>query len=1302
MANTPDTRKLLALQHNCARGGQVLEAVLESAVRMGADLVLIQEPRGEREKDSTRSHPSFTFIRGAEGEPAFCWIAVNRASRCRVTELKDMTRNCKNHVQVIEVTPPGRPAITIANVYDQWREGGRPAQRADWGAIAKSARVIIAGDMNAHSTVWNGRATGRKNAVFWEKLIEEEVLMVWNTEEATRLGGPNHSIIDLTLSSPNVELNWSIGGEKYATGSDHEVIVWEVLGQGTVGGVSKDTTGWDISGWTTAGKEGEKLKAAEKKRVEAREVYLRAAGRTPLLSEESTVEEVDAAAAGLKEAMTGTLNKLAKKKRWCPRSKRWWSEDVKELRRELGAARREFRNRPAGISRFKEARRNFRRGVRRAKRECWNRFLQEGKGNDVWTATRYTTPRIDKAGQALVDEDGNIAEGHYEREKALLSAHFPKAPPGDYTPKGGGRAFERVNTEVVGGLLGKAANASAPGDDRISAGILKVFWEWDHQRIVQLVRACIRLGHHPELWKTAKGIVIPKPGKPDYSRVRAYRVICLLDVISKLVERTAGYLIGDHLERKKGLHEGQYGCRKRRSCIDAVAVIMNRSQQAWGEKKIAGALFMDVKAAFNNVSRAHLGKRMEALELEPDLIRWTDCFMTGRQVKLVLDGEIGDASPVDTGIPQGSPAAPILFVTYLSGIFDEVERAVPGIKGLSFADDVGWWAKADSEDEVAAKLAEAAAAALDWAKNNGVAFDQGKTEAVLFRQKKTAPTATVWVGTSNIPFNTEATRWLGVWLDSQLTLKEHHAIRLKEGKKAMGRLRRLTGQMGLSPVNCRKVMTACVQSVAMFGSELWWKGDGVEGTKGRAEELQVAVNQQARAVTGCFGTTNRGALAMESGLRPAMAQLENRQRRFGLRLLSLPEGDQAREVVGATSRIGKRLKNALAHRGGTETTVLLEDPEPLGAKTIQADEKEAKAEAERIRPGLTMFTDGSRLDSEAAGYAVVWRSGQVWAGVKNHMGHNQEAYDAECAALARALEEAAKRQVAPERVTIFTDAQAAIRRMISEEPGPGQKYAIQARRHIATLRRARPEIVIEIRWCPAHKGVPGNEKADEWAKAAAEKPDGRGGERLPRSLAHIKREISEKKWAEARQWAGGRVTRKKYKMPAKQKPDGTVAGSSKRLASRFYQLKTGHCLTGQHLNWTKNRPTPQCWWCASETQTRDHLFKECAEWRDQQKILWAEVKKETGRWKSRWKVRDLLADERCSKPVLDFLSTTDVGRLAPALADEDAQSEVSEWELRERREREEERGAEAERLGAEVEEPLFLPTPAFMASAEEE
>jgi len=87
--------------------------------------------------------------------------------------------------------------------------------------------------------------------------------------------------------------------------------------------------------------------------------------------------------------------------------------------------------------------------------------------------------------------------------------------------------------------------------------------------------------------------------------------------------------------------------------------------------------------------------------------------------------------------------------------------------------------------------------------------------------------------------------------------------------------------------------------------------------------------------------------------------------------------------------------------------------------------------------------------------------------------------------------------------------------------------------NIAALRRAKPGITIEIRWCPAHKGVQDNGKADEWAKVAAEEPDTCGVEwlnysdrtealpmPLPRSLANLKRGISGKKRVEAGRWAG--------------------------------------------------------------------------------------------------------------------------------------------------------------------------------------
>jgi len=66
------------------------------------------------------------------------------------------------------------------------------------------------------------------------------------------------------------------------------------------------------------------------------------------------------------------------------------------------------------------------------------------------------------------------------------------------------------------------------------------------------------------------------------------------------------------------------------------------------------------------------------------------------------------------------------------------------------------------------------------------------------------------------------------------------------------------------------------------------------------------------------------------------------------------------------------------------------------------------------------------------------------------MGFFQEAYDAECAAIARALAVAAEPRRKLGRVRISTDSQAAITRMMHDEPGPGQTYALQARKPCAS------------------------------------------------------------------------------------------------------------------------------------------------------------------------------------------------------------------------------------------------------------
>jgi len=144
-------------------------------------------------------------------------------------------------------------------------------------------------------------------------------------------------------------------------------------------------------------------------------------------------------------------------------------------------------------------------------------------------------------------------------------------------------------------------------------------------------------------------------------------------------------------------------------------------------------------------------------------------------------------------------------------------------------------------------------------------------------------TVKIRVGDGFVRFNRQATGWLGVWMDAQLTLKEHHNRYTKKARAAEARLRTLTKTYGAVPVSVRAVQVACIRAVALYGSEQLWDPNKA----GRRDDLQLLLNQQARAILGALPTTPRGALMRDSGLTPAPLILESRQQPFAARLANM-------------------------------------------------------------------------------------------------------------------------------------------------------------------------------------------------------------------------------------------------------------------------------------------------------------------------------------------------------------------------------------------------------------------------------
>jgi len=63
--------------------------------------------------------------------------------------------------------------------------------------------------------------------------------------------------------------------------------------------------------------------------------------------------------------------------------------------------------------------------------------------------------------------------------------------------------------------------------------------------------------------------------------------------------------------------------------------------------------------------------------------------------------------------------------------------------------------------------------------------------------------APVSVGSYDVLYNKEATRWLGVWLDDMLTLNDHTKRTLAKARKAQNRVRSLMTKKGLSSEGCK-------------------------------------------------------------------------------------------------------------------------------------------------------------------------------------------------------------------------------------------------------------------------------------------------------------------------------------------------------------------------------------------------------------------------------------------------------------------------------------------------------------------
>ncbi|OOQ82700.1 reverse transcriptase [Penicillium brasilianum] len=153
-------------------------------------------------------------------------------------------------------------------------------------------------------------------------------------------------------------------------------------------------------------------------------------------------------------------------------------------------------------------------------------------------------------------------------------------------------------------------------------------------------------------------------------------------------------------------------------------------------------------------------------------------------------------------------------------------------------------------------------------------------------------------------------------------------------------------------------------------------------------------------------------------------------------------------------------------------------------------EIESLQQAARDRSPTVFFTDGSGYEGMMGASAVAPREGIFQ---RRHLGTTVDStvYVAELNGIEMAIARFVNQQQNDTRSTkivIFSDCQAAIQAVQNPKRSSGQYVISQIYHHVRTIRSQTPTsdtIPVEIRWIPAHVGVPGNERADVEAKLAA-------------------------------------------------------------------------------------------------------------------------------------------------------------------------------------------------------------------------
>jgi len=548
---------------------------------------------------------------------------------------------------------------------------------------------------------------------------------------------------------------------------------------------------------------------------------------------------------------------------------------------------------------------------------------------------------------------------------------------------------------------------------------------WPHigERVRSRYEGCMQLGYHPSCFRLAQVVLLPKPNR-DPTSAKGWRPIALLSCLGNGLERLLAKKMSYLAVKHHVVVEQQFGALPGRSATDLVGCVTHDIEKARQRGQVATFVTLDVQGAFDAVLHNRLLRRLQAQGWPPAMISWCGSFHQHRRVEVRHAGGVTQPRQLECGLPQGSPISPILFLLYMA---EALKGGAPSMK-FSYADDIGILGIGPT----AAASLKAAQTQVDWllqwAASNAVAFDVAKTEVIQFGRTRSDQPGAIRMGNTTVTA-TETVRWLGAWLDSNLTFKHHVDTWAAKAARTTEHLRRFCNSQRGVPVNLAvKAIKSCTLPILMYGADEWWTGPSRPssgGTRrfrhaqGLVNKVDTALKAATKAAIPVWRTAQTAALHRECGIPPADLLLHETRLTLATRISSLDELHPLRRRAFQThgANTATRVQRARDLLLNSDESPLVQapyfPPVPRAHKPKQVAAEEATAWL-AILPAntITAFADGATSGNALSAWgAAVYHKGDLVATDSSPLAGN-EICDAELAALHEALDLACR--VAPQ------------------------------------------------------------------------------------------------------------------------------------------------------------------------------------------------------------------------------------------------------------------------------------------------